>query len=986
MALDTRDDRDTELNPGQSITDEKFNDLARRTEIDDLEVAYNAPSADDTARSLHNSEVNPSKPLRVSDGDASVATRNDEDANFYRPESNYGGAKSKWGRGLSKSNANAILKRGGPIGLIIALLGVGGFGISGLLALMPIHVLENLENKFNIQNTSLTMRTDKLLASKMSGNATSGSCNIVKIACRFSRPSNTFLKTLAKHGITAEDADGNPISGSDGKWVNKIPKNYIYMKDGVETKVPADKFYSTLVSEADFRAGFHAAYNPLYDGFNDLKANIVKRLNGFNYRDTLKNAKDADDAQKKVSASSAGEDVGAAAAGEDPAKASSVVSKEVEGLANKEVGTLEKVGLKGGNGVGVIAGGVCLLTDTPQVIASAVSLYQKRQFIDYAAELLLTPASAMKAGEDGPSEVSALGDYLSKPDKNGKSALDSFGLRFAMGEATIPAKGDPYIKFSPGANVYSKISGLLTVTDSSVRKNACSAATNPATGLAVDAVLAANAGETFGATLVAAGINAAAGVAASVLLSNVIMPLVSPIIGTIGQHVLSAFMGDLTANLTGEDAGNAIASGAANMMAETANAGGNVPLTPTEAVAYNNETQSVNLAYAKEAQATLSPLDATSQYTALGSFVNNIIPYVSDFSSLTGIFSTVKNIAFSPMNLLSNVTKSSALSSSEYTQCGDPNLQGVAAGPFCNVLYGIPPQYLDVDPETVVNYMVANHDIDENTGEPAPSSDYADWMDLCLEGGSDGSVDNSDTTQTKNCMIDTNTTDATTKTANDKNAMFAIYTIDHRIQVQMDDDYEGPQPGSTSTGTSSTAGSTIDTSKLYTDSTSVACAAGTTDAGVDTGYRNGQSIQIRLCSIPNTYDEDHSGQPAKVNSVVSGAFLSMIQALSKSIGVTTLRVADSYRSMADQQAAFAKYGSPRAAKPGYSNHQMGLAIDFQLDSNNGVSRPGNPTWEWLTANAATYGFTQLPSEAWHWQPMGADGTTGRTVIGRSAPK
>ena len=107
----------------------------------------------------------------------------------------------------------------------------------------------------------------------------------------------------------------------------------------------------------------------------------------------------------------------------------------------------------------------------------------------------------------------------------------------------------------------------------------------------------------------------------------------------------------------------------------------------------------------------------------------------------------------------------------------------------------------------------------------------------------------------------------------------------------------------------------------------------------------------------------------------------MIQALSKSLGVSSLRVADSYRTMADQQAAFAEYGSPRAAQPGYSNHQMGLAIDFQLDSNNGTSRPGNPTWDWVTANAATYGFTQLPTEAWHWQPIGADGTPAKTVIG-----
>lgn len=52
---------------------------------------------------------------------------------------------------------------------------------------------------------------------------------------------------------------------------------------------------------------------------------------------------------------------------------------------------------------------------------------------------------------------------------------------------------------------------------------------------------------------------------------------------------------------------------------------------------------------------------------------------------------------------------------------------------------------------------------------------------------------------------------------------------------------------------------------------------------------------------------------------------------------------------------------PLAAAPGTSNHESGLAIDFNTT--------GNPkAYAWLKANAAKYGFIRtIPSENWHWE-------------------
>jgi len=61
--------------------------------------------------------------------------------------------------------------------------------------------------------------------------------------------------------------------------------------------------------------------------------------------------------------------------------------------------------------------------------------------------------------------------------------------------------------------------------------------------------------------------------------------------------------------------------------------------------------------------------------------------------------------------------------------------------------------------------------------------------------------------------------------------------------------------------------------------------------------------------------------------------------------------------------------SPPTARPGQSMHEQGLAIDFQCNGRLITSR-SNPCYQWLAANAASYGFRPLQSEPWHWSTTG----------------
>ena len=58
--------------------------------------------------------------------------------------------------------------------------------------------------------------------------------------------------------------------------------------------------------------------------------------------------------------------------------------------------------------------------------------------------------------------------------------------------------------------------------------------------------------------------------------------------------------------------------------------------------------------------------------------------------------------------------------------------------------------------------------------------------------------------------------------------------------------------------------------------------------------------------------------------------------------------------------------SPPTARPGYSSHQDGLAIDFYCQAGILTNNNCGDAFRWLDCNAARYGLINLPSESWHW--------------------
>lgn len=135
------------------------------------------------------------------------------------------------------------------------------------------------------------------------------------------------------------------------------------------------------------------------------------------------------------------------------------------------------------------------------------------------------------------------------------------------------------------------------------------------------------------------------------------------------------------------------------------------------------------------------------------------------------------------------------------------------------------------------------------------------------------------------------------------------------------------------------------------------------------GSANSPQGPIQLSDVPGI---------GPMNSLAAPQAAAMIRAAAAQ-GVTL--TGGSYRSYDSQVALrkshcgtshYAIYEMPASscrpptARPGRSQHEVGLAIDF-----NNCSSRRTACFIWLNNNAARFGFKNLPSEPWHWSTTGS---------------
>jgi hypothetical protein len=125
----------------------------------------------------------------------------------------------------------------------------------------------------------------------------------------------------------------------------------------------------------------------------------------------------------------------------------------------------------------------------------------------------------------------------------------------------------------------------------------------------------------------------------------------------------------------------------------------------------------------------------------------------------------------------------------------------------------------------------------------------------------------------------------------------------------------------------------------------------------DTGYTSGSRTPISVVSV--------DARPVEVDT--ANAYIAMQEAARRD-GVS-VRIVSGFRTNAEQTRLYSCYTNCNcnscnlAARPGFSNHQSGHALDLNT-RDAGVLN-------WLNRNGARFGFRRtVPSEAWHWEWWG----------------
>lgn len=228
-------------------------------------------------------------------------------------------------------------------------------------------------------------------------------------------------------------------------------------------------------------------------------------------------------------------------------------------------------------------------------------------------------------------------------------------------------------------------------------------------------------------------------------------------------------------------------------------------------------------------------------------------------------------------------------------------------------------------------------------------------------------------TVTKNGMIEGIKAGTTTVTASAGDGKEVEITVTVTEPEDDDDDDDDDEDTAKTSGNK-----TKPIASVQGDSTKVACASGTIDLGVENNaYLNGQKTSVRLCEIPNITNVSSasysSNGHAVVNSRVSGAYYALAKRYSEQHSGNKLTVNESYRTNERQTYFYNCYTSQScnngnlAAKPGYSDYQLGLAIDFA-----GISSWNDSLSQWFYKNLADFGLERrVSSEYWHVDPQKA---------------
>lgn len=973
-------DEKKELNPSEKNYEQVFEEGNFEQRLADT------PNQDDVARGLSEAENYANK------GGEKQATESRPSSDAVR-EQEQEGAKGNWNQNYTGADRMRHVTQKVKMTRRLAIFGGAGgiigaivFILSGFLPLggLIINLAETGTVNRDSQHTILSKRLYKVIDSKISNSVTDGSCSVVKIACRFSRPSNALLSRLDDYGIKAYKGN-NPIEKKALGFPNEKPDTYRFTRaNGTVETISARDFASRLRTDVEFNKSFTRAFNMRYWGYADqfIKDLFYKKV-GIDRSGKTTTGIDSKDPHKSIVAiaENSDKDNPVRGAADEDAKRNAVTAALTEEITDEVERSARKVVRTGGDPILTVGTLACIGLNVPGFITKVVRAYQMRQEIVLASTIVLTAASMIKSGDVDPTTVATIGTLLTAssilPDgTKTKSAMDSFGIKnILFGDAS--SANNKYKKFIPGGAVMQQNMGINQIANNPAMKETCQVIASPQAQVSVAVIEGAVSASTLGiGAIIIGGLKAGGWMLTTFLAVDAIMEAAGPLIAGAVEAIVKSIPPEQIASLLGnpdistakeEDLGNVLGAGMSFFYSNAALSTGSAPLTQSQLAGFSKMATEENLAYAEQERFGRSPFDVSSPYTFLGSIVSNF--YKTSYTPnnvFKTIASTIGSTLSKPFKLLD--TRTYAAADDMAARCGHAEEFGVDAevgvGAFSDICAGIPAQYLNISSPNLVS-AVAN-EIDEDSGQPKENGEIAAMLADCSEG---------DLRNAKGCTI-----------TDQERANQSIYMYDLRINDMLDGvntDVDRPE---TTPATEGSAGNTgrpagaVDAGRGWTmpnngDFSKTPCDPRTPDAGVYTNRTYG--FTVRLCTVTLNTPPSNGNGSSTVSSVISTNVMNMLeaaQAAGHPMGITD---------------AMRKTGAGS-----YSQHKYGLALDLGAprggqticyggDPRYGYGSLANAqaacrriggahyaAYEWLTANAAKYGFYNYGNEPWHWSTSG----------------
>ncbi len=943
-------------------------------------------------RAVNDQESNPEAPNK----DGSVADQEGAPSNVIQGPWANNVSKSNTPGGIKFDKLNFIKKKGPLAGIILTLVG-GALGMGGLLApgLGIVHLKEIFTNALNDSEPALSQRTLTMLARKANGVKSSfaeskdGKCNV---KCKFGTMSDSMKRNLEAKGFHVDPVKSNLV----GRHVVK----QITFPDGTVVKNGAD--FKAALKDPARASSFNKVFNSKTAYFLNSKfGSMLKSKLGLDKLPKL-----AGNTKEKVVESmrkALGLEGKSAAA--DPALKLSAEERARSGKFKAAFSVTDTIQTKAVGTAGNVVGGACVAYGAARDISLAVKVAKMAQFAAMAM-IVLKLADQIKSGDSpDPAVVEQVGNQLTQTDPNktitgsdgktspnaffDKSGFDSVGYKMAAfgdNPGTLSAQDQIYSTAPVGA-----LAVALGIFTSTIVKGGapavtavhdlCKVAGNKVVAAAIvcgDTIVVAalSAIETGGLGAAGAAIWCAAKLTAMTFAIGI---AISTGISAAKDAIVGPEMPQVDENTTGPAFTDAALVGSAGILGGASATYAMKAGTSTDIKQYVVDTVAIreqNDAIARyDAQKT--PLNVYDKYSFLGSIVDNLNIVSLANSSVASNFSSILSLI--PRSFVSLVPTSRAAETATEAQkkaglyggvCPDQALASVNvdADSFCNPSYVMSATEMNADSNAVIDYMVLKKDIDLDTGKAIAGSPYEKFITNCADrveplGETAAPIESDDYIWSVGLRCTENSEELSN---------FRSYHMDVAISDTMDGDLTPTTPAPTS-GSTAVGNTNIN----YTDAgADIVCAnekPGTTPVFQDGYYENSNGttslmyggspykvskVKIRICQIG-------SGADKPVNSQISASTAQMLKDNNK------LRIVSGFRDMALQTSLWLGHPDPAwVARPGTSNHQMGIALDLGCGSYTLINS-GDSCFSWLKANASKYGLINYAPEPWHWSVSGS---------------